>query len=189
MTATSRPGAGLHTVAEAVVVLLAAAGDDAAFAELVRRRQSPVRSLLRRLSGQPALADDLSQQTFLLAWQRLKSLREPAAFGGWLRQIAVNTWISHARSQSPAEAGTAALSAELIDASAVDPSAALDMDRLLVRLKPQERACVVLAHVEGLSHAEIATATGWPLGTVKSHVLRGTAQLRQWLEPSQSVVS
>ena len=189
MTGAVRPGAGLHSAAEAVVVLLAAAGDDAAFTELVRRRQSVVRSLLRRLCGQPALADDLSQQTFLQAWQRLKSLREPAAFGGWLRQIAVNTWISHVRAQSPAVAATAALSEELIDRTVVDPAGALDMDRLLARLKPQERVCVVLAHVEGLSHSEIATATGWPLGTVKSHVLRGTAQLRQWLEPSQSVAS
>jgi RNA polymerase sigma-70 factor (ECF subfamily) len=48
---------------------------------------------------------------------------------------------------------------------------------------------VVLAHVEGLTHPEIATATGWPLGTVKSHVLRGTAQLRQWLQASHSVLS
>jgi RNA polymerase sigma-70 factor (ECF subfamily) len=61
VTHTVRPAAGLHSAAEAVVVVLAAAGDDAAFAELVRRRQSPIRSLLRRLCGQAALADDLSQ--------------------------------------------------------------------------------------------------------------------------------
>ena len=54
---------------------------------------------------------------------------------------------------------------------------------------PVERVCVVPAHVEGLTHPEIATATGWPLGTVKSHVLRGTAQLRHWLQASQSVLS
>jgi len=189
VTDTGRPAAGLHSAAETVVVLLAAAGDDAAFAELVRRRQSPIRSLLRRLCGQAALADDLSQQTFLQAWQRLKTLREPAAFGGWLRQIAVNTWFSHLRQGSHTAVGAAVEVMELADPGPVDPAVALDMERLLARLKPAERVCVVLAHVEGLTHPEIATATGWPLGTVKSHVLRGTAQLRQWLQASQSVLS
>ena len=189
MTDIGRPTAGLHSAAETVVVLLAAAGDDVAFAELVRRRQSPIRSLLRRLCGQAALADDLSQQTFLQAWQRLKTLREPAAFGGWLRQIAVNTWFSHLRQGSHTAVGAAVEVAELADPGPVDPAVALDMERLLARLKPAERVCVVLAHVEGLTHPEIATATGWPLGTVKSHVLRGTAQLRHWLQASQSVLS
>ena len=189
MTHAVRPAEGLHSAAEAVVVVLAAAGDDAAFTELVRRRQSLIRSLLRRLCGQAALADDLSQQTFLQAWQRLKTLREPAAFGGWLRQIAVNTWFSHLRQGSHTAIAAAVEVAELADPLPVDPAAALDMDRLLARLKPAERVCVVLAHVEGLTHPEIATATGWPLGTVKSHVLRGTAQLRQWLQASQSVLS
>jgi len=79
--------------------------------------------------------------------------------------------------------------AELADPLPVDPSVALDMDRLLARLKPAERVCVVLAQVEGLTHPEIATAMGWPLGTVQSHVLRGPAQLRQWLQASHSVLS
>ena len=115
MTDARRPAAGLHSAAEAVVVVLAAAGDDAAFTELVRRRQSLIRSLLRRLCGQAALADDLSQQTFLQAWQRLHTLREPAAFGGWLRQIAVNTWFSHLRQRSPAAVVAAVEVAELAD--------------------------------------------------------------------------
>jgi RNA polymerase sigma-70 factor (ECF subfamily) len=76
------------------------------------------------------------------------------------------------------------LPAELEIADAVEPAVALDMEQLLARLKPAERVCVVLAHVEGLSHAEIAAATAWPLGTIKSHVLRGSARLRQWLGDS-----
>lgn len=106
-----------------------------------------------------------------------------------MRQIAVNTWFSHLRQRSPAAVAAAVEVAELADPLPVDPAVALDMDRLLARLKPAERVCVVLAHVEGLTHPEIAAATGWPLGTVKSHVLRGTAQLRLWLEPSHSVLS
>lgn len=169
----------MAAAAEATVVGWAALGDDGAFEELVRRRQSPVRSLLRRLCGEAALADDLAQQTFMAAWSQLGRLRQHAAFGGWLRQIAVNTWLGHLRRRGET---WISLPEELEATATVDPSLALDMERLLARLKPAERVCVVLAHVEGLSHAEIAAATGWPLGTVKSHVLRGSARLRQWMD-------
>jgi len=168
----------LAAAVESTVVRLAAAGDDAAFDELVRRRQPVVRGLLRRLCGDVTLADDLAQQAFVAAWSQLGTLRQPAAFGGWLRQIAVNTWLAHGRRRGP---DWVALPDELGAADTVDPAVALDLQRLLARLAPAERLGVVLAHVEGLSHAEIAQATGWPLGTVKSHVARGSARLRQWL--------
>lgn len=175
-----RAGTSLSSAAESAVVVLAAGGDDEAFAELVRRRQAWLRSLLRRLCRDPALADDLAQQVFIAAWQKLRQLRAPAAFGGWLRSLAVNTWLQSARRRSEL----------LLDenpgmheeaAPATDPSTAIDLDRLLQRLRPAERLCVVLCHAEGLSHAQIAALTGWPLGTVKSHVTRGAAALRSLL--------
>lgn len=169
----------MSSAAEAAVVVLAAGGDDEAFAELVRRRQSWLRSLLRRLCRDAALADDLAQQSFLAAWQKLPQLRAPGAFSGWLRSLAVNLWLQGLRTRHellleevPAPAGL------LAAAPGTDPSAAIDLDQMLARLKPAERACVVLCHAEGMSHAEIAAATGWPLGTVKSHVTRGSNALR-----------
>ena len=59
----------------------------------------------------------------------------------------------------------------------------IDLERALERLNPPQRLCVVLSYGEGLSHGEIADTTGWPLGTVKSHVARGGARLREWLGP------
>lgn len=171
--------AQLAAAAETSVVALAAAGDDLAFEELVRRRQGSVRGLLRRFCGNAALADDLAQQVFVQAWSRMGTLRSPGAFGGWLKQIAVNTWLSQARRQSGESAGATLARPE---EAGSDPSVAIDLDRLLARLKPAERVAVVLAYAEGLTHPEIAAATGWPLGTVKSHVLRGAAQMRDWLE-------
>jgi len=176
--------AALATAAEAAVVVLAAGGDDGAFEELVRRRQSGVRGLLRRLGADPALADDLAQQVFLQAWTRLASLRVPGAFGGWLRQIAVNSWLAHARLKAPRSVD---IDTETLAAASDDPSLALDLDRLLDALSEGERTCVVLAYAEGMTHPEIAATTGWPLGTVKSHVLRGNARLREWLSDAQPV--
>jgi RNA polymerase sigma-70 factor, ECF subfamily len=170
----------LGDAAEALVVMLAAEGDDRAFAELVRRRQGSVRGLLRRLCRDPSLADDLAQETFFQAWRTLSQLRNTGAFGGWLKQVAVRTWLQHARH--------AKLDLETLDAADAEPAPAassdrIDLDRALEKLSPAQRLCVVLSYGEGLSHGEIADATGWPLGTVKSHVARGGARLREWLKP------
>ena len=62
-----------------------------------------------------------------------------------------------------------------------NPSVQMDLEKALARLRPVERLCVVLAYGEQMSHGEICSATGLPLGTVKSHISRGTARLRQYL--------
>jgi RNA polymerase sigma-70 factor (ECF subfamily) len=172
---TAAARAVLAQAAEATLVALAAAGNDRAFDELVRRRQAWLRGLMRRFCGSPAQADDLAQQAFLQAWQRLPSLRAPGAFGGWLRQLALNVWLAEARKLPPPLTGL-----DLPEAAApeIDLGLQQDLDTALSRLRPDERTCVVLAYAEGLTHGEIAAATGLPLGTVKSHVLRGAARLR-----------
>jgi RNA polymerase sigma factor (sigma-70 family) len=171
----------LSSAAEATVVMLAAGGDDDAFSELVRRRQAWLRSILRHLCRNPALADDLSQQAFVAAWQTLPQLRVPGAFAGWLRSLAVNIWLQSLRSRRELLLDDLEGTVAAPVAPGTDPAAALDLDRMLARIKPAERVCVVLCHAEGMSHAEIAAMTGWPLGTVKSHVARGSSQLRGML--------
>ena len=168
-----------------MLVVLASRGDEAAFAELVRRRQAWVRGTLRRLSGDVTLADDLAQDAFLHAWQKLAGLRDPDAFGAWLRQIAVNIWLQHARRQripmDAIEESPRALNAES-EGGMSNAVTRIDLESALTRLRAAERLCVVLAYAEGMSHAEIAEATGLPLGTVKSHVARAAAKLRGWLK-------
>ena len=170
----------LSSAAEAQVAALAAAGSDAAFAELVRRRQGSLRALMRRLSGDPVLADDLAQQAFLQAWRTLRQLKSPGAFGGWLRQVAINVWLQHARLVRPPTDPLDGLEAEP-ETAAPDTAARLDLSAALTQLRPAQRLCIVLNYGEGLSHAEIAASTGWPLGAVKSHIARGTARLRRLL--------
>src|SRR5215831_9167567 len=92
------PGSAFGLADERAVVALALCGDNAAFSELVRRRQSWLRNLLRRLCRNGALADDLAQQVFLQAWRSLRQLRSSEAFGAWLRRLAVNSWLMHVRS-------------------------------------------------------------------------------------------
>jgi RNA polymerase sigma-70 factor (ECF subfamily) len=174
------PSVKLGGVSEAAVVALAMNGDDAAFGELVRRRQGAIRHLLRRLSRDDALADDLAQQSFIQAWKSLRRLNSPLAFGGWLRKVAVNCWLQHARLQKPEVEHGEELLLELPAAASV--AERLDLDAALGRLPAVARLCVVLAYSEGMSHAEISDATGLALGTVKSHVARGAARLRELLQ-------
>ena len=180
------PGTALGQADERAVLALAICGDAAAFSELVRRRQSWLRNLLRRLCRDPALADDLAQQVFLQAWRSVRDLRSANAFGAWLRRLAINAWLAHIR------AGKAALTADAdVDETASPDSRMageqLDLDRALSRLSGDERLCIVLAYSEGMSHSEINEATGLPLGTVKSHIKRGAERLRILLQAYQPI--
>jgi RNA polymerase sigma-70 factor (ECF subfamily) len=186
--------AALGAAAEAILVALAIGGDDAAYGELVRRRQAQIRDLLRRLCRNAALADDLAQQAFLQAWRRIGTLQAPGAFGGWLRKIAVSTWLQHLRAQGSRPEGNAVTDrthsqpadqppGAAVDEPAHEPTVAerLDLDRALSQLAPDARLCIVLAYGERMSHREIAEATDLPLGTVKSHITRGAARMRELL--------
>ena len=171
----------LEDTPEEAVAALAIGGDDGAFAELVRRRQKRVRDLLRRLCGDHALADDLAQKVFVRAWRGIGALRDPGAFGGWLKRVAVSAWLDEARrAPAPIDDDESAFLAAADPAPSPQRLAGgIDLERALARLGPAERLCVVLAHGEGMTHAEIAEATGLPLGTVKSHVLRGSEKLKR----------
>jgi len=173
-------------------VALAMNGDDAAYGELVRRRQAAIRQMFRRLTRDPALADDLAQQTFVHAWKSIRSLRSPAAFGAWLRKLAVSCWLQQARIKHHEvllgdEALADGLRASTAGADQAAPvegpvTARMDLDAALAALPPDARLCVVLAYSEGMSHAEISESTAMALGTVKSHIARGAARLRELLQ-------
>jgi RNA polymerase sigma-70 factor (ECF subfamily) len=172
--------AELRDAADPLVIALACAGDSQAFTELVKRRHQRVRKFMYHLCREPHTGDDLAQQVFLTAWRSLARLRTAEAFDGWLKRIMVTTWLEELRRRKIPYAD------ELTPAN--DPrvhfdgaAEGIDLDAALATLPPQVRLCVVLAHSEGLSHTEIAALTKLPLGTVKSHVTRGSARLRQLL--------
>jgi len=170
--------ARLDKAAESAVVVLARAGDAAAFRELVLRRQVWVRDLLRRLCGDRALGEDLAQETFVQAWKSLGALKSPGVFGPWLRQIAVNVWRQEARKRRLILADEDEILAEPDPRPAAAADDRLDLTAALAALSPVQRMCVVLSYAEGMTHGEIALATGLPLGTVKSHVKRGGDKLK-----------
>lgn len=172
------PSGALASASEVSIVLLAMNGDDAAYGELVRRRQGAIRNLLRRLTRDPFLADDIAQQTFVQGWHSIRDLKAPAAAGGWLRKLAVNFWLQNARSRKLEVPFDDELRGESPLAAVTQQ---LDLDAALAQLPRDVRLCIVLAYSEGLSHGEISQTTSMALGTVKSHIARGSARLRELL--------
>jgi RNA polymerase sigma factor (sigma-70 family) len=160
--------------AEQKIVLLAMAGDEAGFRELVLRHQAWVRSLIRRSLTDYAAADDIAQEAFLKAWRKLPLLREPAAFNGWLRRIVVNAIVDRLRLRSDWELASDDGATDAPSSAFSDAEARLDLQSCLARLTPGQRLCILLVHGEGLTHREAAEETGLPVGTVKSHVARAT---------------
>lgn len=154
--------------------------DHNAFGELVRRYQSPVRGFLTRMTrGDAHLADDLAQETFLKAWQKLPTFGGGSRFSTWLFGIAFNEFRMARRRRKEL-----ALDAENLPeepATAANPQLRLDLTEALRRLNSNERAAVLLCCQNGLSHEEAAEALDCPLGTVKTNVLRGREKLRKWL--------
>ncbi len=182
-----RANSPLAAAAEPALVALAITGDGPAFEELVRRRQGMIRKLMRQLSGDTAMADDLAQEVFLLAWRKLRTLKAPGAFGGWLRRIAVNTFLQHIRRKGLVVQDTDT-EKENPGVDREDTTVQMDLMNALARLKPAERLCVTLSYSERMSHGEICSATGIPLGTVKSHITRGVKQLRHYLKDYEEAV-
>lgn len=165
------------------MVSLARQGDRDAFAELVRRRQSWIRNLMQRFCNDASLADDLAQQTFLKMWLSIRTLKQPAAFGGWLKRLAINIWLQHLRKNDALHD-----SDELADSDRAQHdsnSEGMDLDKALAILSTPVRLCIVLSYHEGMSHGEISELTELPLGTVKSHIKRGTQKLQELLSAYQ----
>jgi len=161
--------------------------DQNAFGELVRRYQSPVRAFLARMTrGDLHLADDLAQETFLKAWQKLQTFRGAAKFSTWLFGIAFNEFCGAARQKKELALEEMAESPPELEQSPTAPSSnlRLDLTEALKLLNSNERAAVVLCCQNGLTHEETAQILGCPLGTVKTNVLRGKEKLRRWLSPA-----
>ena len=161
----------------------AATGDQAAFERLYRRHVARIHTLARRMAG-PDAADDLTQDVFVRAWDKLATFRGESAFGTWLHRLAVNVVLSRRRSEKSERTWILDDEFALADAAtaAVHPAARMDLDSAIARLPDGARKVFVLHDVEGWTHEEIAERMGLVPGTSKSQLSRARAALRRMLD-------
>ena len=156
-------------------------GDHQAFTLLVERHQGAVRNYMRRLLvNDDATADDLAQETFLTAFQKIGSWRGTAKLSTWLHRIAYRKFLDYQRKHR-----RQIVMADLPDAGQ-DNRQTIDAEimakHLMGLLKPKDRAVLTLAYGVGMSHAEIANVVDQPLGSVKARIHRAKLKLYKWLQ-------
>ncbi len=177
---------------DARLVELTLGGEQAAFAELVRRYERPVFSVVVRIVRDAELANDICQDAFIRAHRFLRKFDASYRFSSWIFRIAHNVAVDHLRKKRIAtvsldaatESGSASLGDFLEDEKSDAPSGLVErenlagaLERALARIRPDYREVMLLRFQRDLSYSEIAGVTGLPLGTVKTHLHRGRKEM------------
>ncbi len=171
----------LETLSDPELAARSAKRDQAAFAVLVLRYNGVVRGISHRLMRGGAEADDLAQSAFLTAWRRIETYAG-GSFKSWIGTITYREFLQYYRKKKDVITFDENIHGKVFDPSKGCFESRLDLNTALNTLSEKQRICVILCVATGFSHQEAALATGWPLGTVKSHVNRGVAQLRKAME-------
>ncbi len=161
-------------------------GDDEAYRVLVDREKENVIGLCRRVLRDPQEAEDVAQEAFIQAYRALPTFRGDGAFGAWLGRIA--TRMAYAKLKRPTElqADPTREDGWLVDpADGIDPQHVMldgerraEVQRAISTLPEHQRRIVEMRFYGGMSLEEISSATGAPIGTVKSRLHRALAALR-----------
>jgi RNA polymerase sigma factor (sigma-70 family) len=174
------------------VIRAACAGDARAHEAIYRACQRPLYTLILRIIGRPAIADELFQETFVEILRNIRTYSGEGAFGGWIRTIAVNKCLMHLRSPwhrnlLHLDAGDVEPSSPALHDPGARPDAhaeaSIEVERALASLPAVTRTVVWLHDVEGYTHGEIARSLGRTVSFSKSQLARAHARLRELLDP------
>jgi len=173
-----------ETTDDQFLVRKAQAGDMPAFEELYRLNSGRVYALCLRMCGNAGYAEEMAQESFIRAWQRLSSFRGDARFSTWLHRVTVNVVLSDRRSRAKRmEKVTDPLEHQEIRLAARPdvPGLSVDLEEAIAKLPTGARDVFVLHDIEGYKHKEIADMTGIATGTSKAHLHRARRLLREHL--------
>jgi len=162
---------------------LAASGDPSAFERLYRSHVARIHTLVRRMLDSDE-ADDITQDVFIRAWQKLSTFRGESAFGTWLHRLAVNVVLARRKTVGVERGRFITDDAPLESATGKHdtPELSLDFEEALARLPEGARQVFVLHDVEGYRHDEIARMLGVVPGTSKSQLHHARMALRRHLD-------
>lgn len=164
-------------------VRLAAGGDRLAFERLYRRHAARVFALCARMVADRGEAEELTQDVFVRAWDKLSLFRGESAFSTWLHRLAVNVILNHRKSAARLR-GREIEDQDQLDARAdraAHPGIRMDLEQAIAALPPGARRVFVLHDVEGYKHEEIADMLGVTSGGSKAQLHRARRLLREAL--------
>ncbi len=168
---------------ETLLLESARAGDLRAMETLYEQHASRVFSVVRRLVGDDHLAEDVSQDAWIRAFEKLGSFRGEAAFGTWMHRLAVNTALNRLRRRGRRPQVESSVEKRV----STGPDERVLNQRVLAqaldRLPEGYRRVLVLHDVEGMTHQEIAELLGIAVGTSKSQLHKARARMRELLTP------
>lgn len=164
------------------LIRAAADGDLDAFEAIVRAYQAHIWRFLRHLLADPALAEDITQETFIRVHGKLRTFRFQSKFSTWLFQIARNAGIDALRSR---DRRRGLLEAVPDTPAQPDPGGQLEIKQALASLPARQREAFTLVEIFGLTYREAGAAIGAPEGTVKSRVFHARRQLIAWLQAAE----
>lgn len=175
----------IGAMSDSDLIRKAQTGDVGAFESLYRKHVGRIYALCLRMVADPARAEDLAQEAFLRAWQKLRSFRGRSAFSTWLHRLAVNVVLSEMRSRG--RGSIQSTTPEQLQAVPDPrpqrwPDTGVDLERAIAALPEQARLVFVLHDVEGYRHREIGRLLGIAIGTSKAHLHRARRILREVLE-------
>lgn len=181
---TTFPGA--KGAGESELVERAKNGDHSAYESLYRLNRDRIYGLLWRMSGgHHALAEDLLQEAFVRAWQKLDMFRGDSQFGTWLHRLAVNVALSDRRTRIRKAGKEVELDERahrtVVGTPDVRADHQRDLEQSIARLPERARTVLVLYDIEGYRHAEIARMTGMAVGSSKAQLHRARKLLREEL--------
>lgn len=161
-------------------------GDIAAFESLYRRHRDRVYGLVWRLcGGDHGRAEDLLQEAFVRAWQKLDTFRGDSLFGTWLHRLSVNVALGDRRSRLRRAKWEAPMDDTIdrvaVGAADVAAGSRSDLEQAIAALPERARAVLVLHDIEGYRHAEIARMTGMAVGSSKAQLHRARKLVRKEL--------
>jgi RNA polymerase sigma-70 factor, ECF subfamily len=160
-------------------------GDEAAMENIFQRYSGPVYSVALRVLHDPGQAEDVLQEVFLQLWRKPEAfLQGRGSLGAWLVVVARNRAIDLIRRRKPTESVEDVVLASPYDlAEEAERNTMMSKVRgILAELPEEQRKSLEMAYFEGLSHSEIASRTGDPLGTVKTRIRLALMNLRKALE-------
>jgi len=164
-------------------------GDHAAFENVVQSYQAMIHSITYRMTGSPADADDLSQETFIRAFQQLDSFRGESKFSSWLCRVAMNACLNWRQRESRRAEVHQQWAGDNFGAGVEQNAEELDentrkVQAALNRLPAKQRAAMILTVYEEMNHAEAARALGCSEATVSWRVFAARTKLKRWLAPA-----